>query len=68
MELMGFEESLVGSVRPDGDFDFTVTQRAPSLVSVAILVDVNAAINIATLEQNADIFFCLLGVHTSPMA
>jgi len=63
----GIKETLVGTVWPNDHFDFAVTEGAPAFVGVAVLIDINAAVHLATLEQDTDIFLVFLRIHASPM-
>jgi hypothetical protein len=63
----GIKETLVGAVRPNDHFDFAVTEGTPALVGVAVLIDIDAAVHLATLEQDADKFLVFLRIHASPM-
>ena len=44
-------------MRPNRDFNFAVAKGAPAFVGVAVFIDIDAAIHLATLKQDADKFF-----------
>jgi hypothetical protein len=54
-------------MRPDCNFNFAVAEGAPALVSVAVFINVDAAVHVATFEQDANKFFIFLRLHASPM-
>ena len=64
---MGFKDSLIGALRPNRNLNFAVTEGAPALVGVAVFIDIDTAVHVATLEQDADKFFIFLRFHASPM-
>jgi len=55
--LAGVEETVIGSALSDDGFDFLSATGAVAFVGVVLFVDVNPAINFATLEHHADEFF-----------
>jgi len=54
-------------MRADRHFNFGVAKGAPSLVGIAVFIDIDAAVHVATLEQDADKFSIFLRFHASPM-
>jgi len=52
-------------MRPDCDFDFPVAEGAPALIGVAVFIDINAAVHVATLKQDTEKFFISLWFHAS---
>ena len=47
-------------MRSDNHFNLAITEGTATLVGVAVFIDIDAAIHIATLEQNADKLFVFL--------
>ena len=54
LRSISFEESVVGAAATDFELDALVTLRAATFIGRTILVDVNAHINAATIEFDAD--------------
>jgi hypothetical protein len=54
-------------MRPDRDFNFSVAKGASAFVGIAAFIDIDAAVYVATLKQDADEFFIYLRFHASPM-
>jgi hypothetical protein len=54
-------------MRSNRDFNFAVTTGAPAFIGVAVFIDIDAAIHLATFEQNADKFFISLWIHVPAM-
>ena len=52
-------------MRPDCDFDFPVAEGTPALIGVAVFIDIDAAVHIATLKKDTDKFFISLWIHAS---
>ncbi len=50
-------------MRSDQNLNFAVTEGATALVGIAIFIDIDAAIHVATLEQDADVLFILQRFH-----
>jgi hypothetical protein len=55
----GAEHSIVGASRTNTDFYHSKTFGASTFIGVTPFIDVNAAIDVATLKQNAQKFFIL---------
>ena len=64
---MGFKDSLIGALRPNRNLNFAVTEGTPALVGVDVFIDIDAAVHVATLEQDSNKFFVLLRLHASSM-
>ena len=54
-------------MRPDNHLNFSITEGTAALVGVAVFIDVDATVNLTTLEQNTDKLFTSLWIHASPM-
>jgi hypothetical protein len=52
-------------MRPNCNFNFAVTEGASALVGVAVFIDIDAAVHVAALEQNADKFFIFPRFHAA---
>ena len=63
----GFKDTLIGALRSDHDFNFAVAEGTPALVGIAVFIDIDAAVHVAALKQDADKFFIFLRFHASPM-
>ena len=54
--LIGFEESVIGSAGADDELDALIALRTAAFVGRAVFVDVDAKVDVATVEFDADEF------------